>query len=420
MSRFELRPPTSPRTEEDGHDLEWRPPNDGGGALRTGLSPCLVELGEVSAAAIDLVRVATAAYLADQLQARPSHTFSRTIDLTVHLLKPTDWNEALLDNCANLLTSLTGDRWSITVVHDTSEGVCESDVEPPTARRISLLSGGLDSFAGAVLSSGEEGVVYLGHWDNTIIKGVQDRAAGWFEANGRPIHYTQLRHGVRADKRENSYRSRALLFMALASAVAGARHAAAVEVPENGYTSLNPPLGPERGGALSTRSTHPDTIARFNHILTALAIDVTVSNPHQDKTKGDLVRRAAERFPGDVGAGAALTLSCGKFDGNYYPGGDVNKHCGLCVPCLVRRASLVAAGLDDRTPYLSDILAGAAQAKLIANRSDDILAVKFAIAAGLDEDDLLALAPYPDGFDFDAALRLCRRGLDELARVELP
>ena len=27
------------------------------------------------------------------------------------------------------------------------------------------------------------------------------------------------------------------------------------------------------------------------------------------------------------------------------------KHCGYCVPCLIRRASLLAGGIDDETPY---------------------------------------------------------------------
>jgi len=34
-------------------------------------------------------------------------------------------------------------------------------------------------------------------------------------------------------------------------------------------------------------------------------------------------------------------------------------------------------------------------------------------------EDLLAIGPFPDTFDFDAGLDLCRRGLAELGRVAL-
>jgi 7-cyano-7-deazaguanine synthase in queuosine biosynthesis len=420
MTSFELRPAGSPGVAPTAIDLEWTSVGAGAGMLRSTLSPDLVELGTVPTSAIDLSRIATAAYLADQLQARSSVTFSRSLDLVVHLLDPAPWTDAVLDECANLLTALTGDRWSFEVRQDQSDSRRESHVEQPRAARVALLSGGLDSLAGAVLTSAEDDVVYVGHWDNTIVKGAQDRIASWFAAAGRPIQYVQLRHQLTPDKRENSYRSRALLFVALATALASARGATVVEVPENGYTSLNPPLAPERGGALSTRSTHPDTLARMSRIMAAIGLGVTVVNPHQAQTKGELVAQAAAQSPGDFADGAALTLSCGKFDGLYYKGGDVNKNCGLCVPCLVRRASLIAAGADDRAAYLCDTLVGPSRDKLIAHRADDVEALRYALIAGLTEDDLIALAPYPNGFDFEEGLALCRRALDELARVPLP
>jgi hypothetical protein len=210
-----------------------------------------------------------------------------------------------------------------------------------------------------------------------------------------------------------------MLFMALGIALATGRGAHLVEVPENGHTSLNPPLGPERGGALSTRSTHPRTFARMNGLLTNLEIEVAVRNPHHDKTKGELVALANAVSPGDFALAAAETLSCAKLNGNYYKGGNPNYHCGLCVACIVRRGSLIAASVADNTPYLCETLVGDARAKLLRDRASDVDAAKRALLTGIEEEDLLVTGPYPDDFDLDAGLEVCRRGLAEMARVPL-
>ena len=130
--------------------------------------------------------------------------------------------------------------------------------------------------------------------------------------------------------------------MALGVALATVRGARIVEVPENGHTSLNPPLGPDRGGALTTRSTHPRTFARLNAIVAALGLDVEVGNPHGDKTKGELVALANAAAPGDFAAGVSDTLSCAKLNGNYYKGGNPNYACGLCVAACPEQAISLA------------------------------------------------------------------------------
>lgn len=420
MTPFELRPTTSPTQVPEARELIWPVAPRSAGALRTDLDPWLTSLGPVPIRATDLVRFATGAYLADQLKARPQ-SFSRSFDLRVQLVDPDAWPGPVLDDLADLLSSLTADDWQLESLRDTTEPrpVASEDKAWKEATRVALLSGGLDSFAGAAISSAEPGVLYLGHWDQPAVKSAQNAVKAWFAASGRPIDYVQLLHGLRDDKAEGTTRSRSLLFMALAVALAAARGAAIVEVPENGYTSLNPPLGPERGGALSTRSTHPWTIARFNRLLEALGIDVRVRNPHEDLTKGELVRLAVAASPGDFGVGAAKTLSCAKLNGHWYKGGNPNYHCGLCVACIVRRASLIVGGVPDQTSYLFETLVGDAQADIVRHRGRDIDAVRLAIVTGLDDIDLMALGPFPDDFDLDAGLALCRRALEEIARVPL-
>lgn len=53
-----------------------------------------------------------------------------------------------------------------------------------------------------------------------------------------------------------------------------------LRVPENGLIALNVPLDPLRLGALSTRTTHPFYMARWNDLLSALGIPGRLENPY--------------------------------------------------------------------------------------------------------------------------------------------
>lgn len=419
MITFELRPEGTIAYEEDAHQLVW--PKTGGESetVRTNLDPWLRGLGVQSDAAIDLVRIAAGAYMADRLSAR-GVGFSRTIRLHVQVVDVARWDSSC-DLVADLLYWLTGDTWQLELSED---GLKQPDVSSPSASpvdTVALLSGGLDSLCGALIAPDSPQRLLLGHWDNSTVKAAQDRSWGWLSTDGGASSaYRQIRVTQVESKREASTRSRAFLFMALAIAGADGSGAANAEVPENGFTSLNPPLGVNRGGALSTRSTHPWTFHLFRQILDATGVGVDLRGPHLMETKGELLAAAVAMGPPSIGPGAALTLSCGKLDGRLYSGGNPNHHCGLCIPCLVRRGGFIAADLTDETLYLVNYLVDEAHASLLARRGDDVGAVRLALSRGFDDEDLIALGPFPDEFDFEAALDLCHRGFEELRSVPLP
>jgi len=414
---FELIPEGSTATMSDAEVFVWPTGKAATDSVITDVGAWLGQLGPVPAVAIDLVRLAAGAYMADRRSAR-NQGFSRTIELHVQLVDPEPW-QGSLDDLADLLFWLSGDIWHITVSADGLAVPGAVGDPPEDVDTVALLSGGLDSFCGAVIA-GTANRLFLGHWDNPTIKGAQNAMKRWLDsALGGELHYEQLRIVQGAKKRESSSRTRSLLFMALASAVAESRHATAVEVPENGYTSLNPPLGPERGGALSTRSTHPRTITDFNRILEHLGLAVRIRDVYAALTKGQLVAEAARLGLPEFEAGVASTLSCGKLDGARYKGGNPNHHCGLCFPCIVRRGAIAQAEIVDETIYLSETLTQASLAKLRSNRSSDILAVKRALAEGFRDETLLAMGPFPADFDFDRAVDLCEAGLAELGMVHL-
>ncbi|MBE0418389.1 MAG: hypothetical protein IBX63_11575 [Coriobacteriia bacterium] len=281
---------------------------------------------------------------------------------------------------------------------------------------MALISGGLDSMAAAVIGAEGPRRAFVAHWDNPTVKGSQDRVWNWLkDVPGIDSEYRQVRIAETAKKREESTRSRSLLFFALAVALATASGCGEVEVPENGFTSLNPSLGNNRGGVLSTRSTHPWTIRQVQQVLNALGLEVHLQNPYELVTKGELVALANRNS--SFSEGVPFTLSCGKMDGRLYRGGNPNYNCGLCVACLTRRGSLLAAGVLDETQYLMDTVKAESMPYLTERRAADVLAVRSAAEKDIDQFTLLAQGPFPDEYDLSEAAELCKRGLAELARA---
>lgn len=417
MTRYELLPEGATPAATDAHQLVWLAESGDGSSVRANVDPWLTHLGTRSEAAIDLVRAAAGAYMADRLTPRGAG-FSRTLHLHVRVIDARRW-AAAANQLADILHWLTGDTWLIEMSED---HLARPDPSPAAAAdAVALLSGGLDSFCGAILSA-ERQCLRLGHWDNTTVKGAQDRSWAWIRDKAGRVSetYRQVRVTQAEEKREASTRSRTLLFIALAIAAADAVSTSGVEIPENGFTSLNPPLAVNRGGALSTRSTHPWTLSLTRRLLSEVGIEVGLLAPYMGWTKGELLSAAAGAGVDSFCDGAAKTLSCGKLDGRLYRGGNPNHHCGLCVPCLVRRGAFIAAGVRDNTAYLVQELNGLALKQLIERRSDDVGAVRLAVSRIIDDVDVMAQGPFPEEFDLDNAVELCNRGLQELAAVPLP
>jgi 7-cyano-7-deazaguanine synthase in queuosine biosynthesis len=419
MTRFELLPADATPHDGAARPLRWSRSPANTDTVTSDLGWDLHRMGAVPVPTGDLLRVAAAAYLADRLTSR-GRTFTRSIEVTVHLLDPAPWVDTAADQTADLLSWLTGDAWAVQAVP--ADATEPPDPAPP-ADEVMLLSGGLDSLCGTLDRLGDgANRLLLSHGDGTTaVRRAQRLAYAWLRAQtGTTPQQTTVTFAQTGAKQESSTRSRSLLFVGLAVAAATASGARHVVVPENGYTSINPPLVAARGGALSTRSTHPTTFARINALLGSLGIAVDVANPYQPLTKGELLAKAAPAETVGFGDAAAGTLSCGKLDGARYQGGNPNYNCGLCVPCIVRRASFLAAGTADATPYLVDTLPAGSRARLLANRQEDSYAVQQAIMGTVSDTDLLACGPWPDDFDLDVAADLCNRGLRELARVPLP
>ena len=242
----------------------------------------------------------------------------------------------------------------------------------------------------------------------------QERLAASFAGMAPSFTWQRLRLAPRISA-DHSTRTRSLLFMTLAAAAATACGSTEVIVPENGFTSLNLALIPSRGGALSTKSTHPWTFRQVNALLDDLGIGVTARNPHAAQSKGEMLAAAAAAGVDGFSSLVAETLSCSKLDGGLgYEGGNPNVNCGLCIACLVRRGAFIGSGITDPTEYLIDRITPNARDKLIAARTSDIWAIRSWGEKTPTVDDLMVAAPWPPGTDYDAHLGVVMRGRAEL------
>ena len=193
-----------------------------------------------------------------------------------------------------------------------------------------------------------------------------------------------------------------------------------VHVPENGFIS---PLDPLRLGAHSTRTTHPFYMARFGELLLELGLSVRLENPYALLTKGTMAKACADLT--FLRKEARHTMSCSSPGSRRYdpdPSQRDPKHCGRCVPCLIRRAAILEAWGDDDTPYrIPDLCAQV----LNTNRAKgkDIRSFQFALSRlsrkpGQARFDIYRPGPlidYPDRLTDYEAVYLA--GLQEVGRL---
>ncbi|WP_421870175.1 Qat anti-phage system QueC-like protein QatC [Marinoscillum sp.] len=315
--------------------------------------------------AIDFLSAAISIYTADQLVPRSSYGFnnwSRYFRLHLPVVDSHKWEQAKI-YFEDALNFLTGDHWELFFRSRSSTFTPPEECNSNTISKVSLLSGGLDSFIGVtdLLASGCD-VALVGHhksqgFENMTQSKVidllkseyKDRSIEDFLFNAQPIQHNN-KYG-----KESSSRSRSILFIGLGISVANSYgDNVPLYIPENGLISLNIPLTHSRVGSSSTRTTHPHFLQLLRKALTALGINNTIINPYQFMTKGEMVR--GTKNPQFINRYFNETVSCAHPNSKNVNVKRTNtneqKNCGYCTPCIIRRAALNFAGLDDVKHYV--------------------------------------------------------------------
>lgn len=378
--------------------------------------------------AIDLYILAVGCYIADQRISRKTHgedSWSRRIDLFVPVSDPGLW-EQQAEKISNLLGFLSGDYWT---VHFRGRGKLPQytfsgqPITLPETNCVSLFSGGLDSYIGAInLLQAGANPVFIGQYSSTDVGAAQDNCAKSLAGNyaGRVDYFpvfTRVPKNALYGVSENTMRTRSFLFFSIGSLIASSLASPAIlNVPENGVISLNLPLSLHRLGSLSTKTTHPYLMKLFQELLQQLQLFVTLQNPFQFKTKGEMVRECANQ--GLLKTNVAATMSCSHPTHARFVGLPPKCHCGTCLPCLIRRAAIISAWGQDNTQYVGNgLMALARQPRQGENANIiDILTsiARYKKNKTISDQQLLVPGPLPDMEHLELYRSVYIRGLEEI------
>lgn len=386
--------------------LDWA--SDRRNALRDMVSIESMAGASLSPHVADLLDIGAAVYLADIASPRGAlEEWVRTIELDIPVRDPGFWT-AVAPDLIHLLYVLTHDN--IALEFRALQGADASPAQGTDAALdvdcVCLLSGGLDSFAGAVMlaHTGRRPLLVSHKSGNPTAESAQRRAvaalerlapgkATWVGARVAPFHGGPAALPFPApEAREPSRRARSFLFMVLGVAAADVLGASEVYLCENGVLTAALPLTPARAGSLSTRSTHPAAIRLFSDITARAGLSCEIVNPFAYQTKGEVIRTFLRPLvpPADI----MQTVSC-------WGAGRQNRQCGGCVPCLLRRIGLLSAGLPDDA-CMTDVLAAPEQYRG-TDAYGNLVDLLTQAAAFLGRTDFDLLIEYPQLLDLEAS-----------------
>jgi hypothetical protein len=380
----------------------------------------------------DMLVVAAHVHAADTRISRLTESqdaWTREIRLVIPVSDPTRWTIAA-PILVRALNFLTGDRWEVGF-RKRAKGYAQlvpaatPNLIPAPFDGVSLFSGGLDSLIGAIDSLNEGATPLLvSHAGEGLVSKSQDRCFEGLKVAYKSSAFDRLRVWMNFDSglvehvgSEDTTRGRSFLFFSLGVAAGTALGSEFVlKVPENGLIALNVPLDRLRLGALSTRTTHPFYIARWNDLLRALGIGGKVDNPYWNRTKGEMVAQCANSAL--LNQLTPLSLSCSsptKGRWTKKPQG----HCGYCLPCLIRRASL--SGKDSTVYSVPDLTTNTLDTKQAEGQQ--VRSFQLAIARLSNSPQhakVLIHKPgplYDDPSRLDDLVDVYRRGLEEVGRL---
>lgn len=311
----------------------------------------------------DLLYLAMTIYATDLSIPRAYADDNWTREIMIHLpvSNPQPWRNAN-ETITKMISFLTGDRW----IFEFRQRTINEDYEPAQVNalnptKVSLFSGGMDSLIGAIdlLASGQK-IALVGHYGGGKTKNFQDDIVNVLSEENNEnidIHRFHVLPPLLPDKNgETTMRSRSILFIALGLSVADVcGNGVPLYIPENGLISLNVPLTGARDGSASTRTTHPHFISLFRDLLISLSINHPLILPYKFMTKGEMLLQVADQYKQLLSRTVPLSMSCAHPEAERWQGGASNRHCGYCLPCIIRQAAVHAANITDG-PMSEDII----------------------------------------------------------------
>ncbi len=398
-----------------------------GSAIEDGIAP-LVR---------DLVEIGAAVYMAGVVVSRQRH-LGRRLDFELRVRCPKRWS-AVARRIERVASILTRDDLTLSFEPRGTPGTAPHSrlARRRTDRPVCLFSGGLDSLAGAVrlLEAGERPIL-LSHYANSSLAALQKHLVGRLRAiygsdrldhlgvyvapSGAPSNPLPLR------PRRRQPMARFLRpFMLLSLACSAALHFGSrrVLICESGPLAIYPLFNE---GQIRTRSVDPRFVGGFQRLIRRVSrTRLRIDNPLLYMTKGEALEAFADpRLSGLLADSNscwhwAQLRAVAKRRGVDAAGAT---HDGSCLPCLVRRAAVHAAGLwEADAGYVADIFTdfGELDREAVLTVADyfrfcENLRTLPSAEGLLLAPDFSVCAP---GVDCDRLLRMFRRSARELRSV---
>ncbi len=223
--------------------------------------------------------------------------------------------------------------------------------DPDPVERVLLFSGGLDSLTGVVEEVithrhrvalvSHKPVDHLAKKQRELVAEISNRAK---DPKLRPVHFPVLANRIQSPDGDPTQRSRSFLYASMAAAVAHYFRIDDIYFYENGIVSINLPLCGQEIGGRATRTTHPQAMAGFGQLFSAVTdSQFRVHNEYLWDTKEDVLRRLCNAGHRDL---ARNTLSCSHTRQFTLKA----PHCGMCSQCLSRRVAALGADCQDDDP----------------------------------------------------------------------
>lgn len=293
--------------------------------------------------ASDLLDIAVSVYFLERDQRRKAET-NRVyrVDAELPVRRPRFW-AGRADPLCRLLRFMGGHDWHLRFAKSSADVHVPEAIEDRTFARVALHSGGMDATCGLSSLVGDAKGVRLASFytvNSTIQRRIADEL-GFAEPSRMRAVWRD-----RSDRRGNgasAYRS--FLFLSFGAVVARSFGATKLLQFENGVLAR---AIPPAASYFPTRHAHPKTHRLFNEFIAAAGFGLAVENPFLDMTKGEAVAMCRGTLkPARANGILARTDSCWYF--HYlrvpvrYGAGTIPKtprrHCGVCVPCLIRRVA---------------------------------------------------------------------------------
>ena len=328
---------------------------------------------------LDLLYISLSVFAADRLCLRENAIdgWSREFTIYIPVLEYNLWESAKI-MLEEMLGFLSGDKW--TFVFRKREQSENEKIKYEKWKKfkqqvkdydqLCMFSGGLDSFIGAIdlLENENTKTLFISHYGGG--KGtkefqdiLKEKFIEQYSLESRDFHqyYAKAISGV-----EDTTRTRSFMFFSHAIAVASCfNREINLIIPENGFISLNIPSTFSRMGTSSTRTTHPHYMKLFQELLGHIEIPVRLVNPYQFKTKGEMLLECKNQL--FVANNLENTMSCSHPDIGRMQKEKEARHCGYCLPCVIRRAAIMRAGMTDKSSYRDNKFTGGRVSKINLN-----------------------------------------------------